>query len=150
MLQYSENGVDVRWQVFNNASRILVEMQRAYGDVVLYVKNEGDGALPVEQDAYKYADLPSFFNRLSHHHVFVNGSGNFYIGVYNTDKCIEEDSTFNLTINIATPSDNINLCPFNCSYPRGECLRDDFCSCDSGYGGHYCESGELSLYLLIS
>lgn len=144
-------------QAFNNASRILVELQRTYGDVILFVKHEdgeGDGlsseSLPSEQDAYKYADLPSFQNRLSHHHVFINGSGNFFIGVYNTDSCLEEDTILNLTITIATPSDPLSLCPLNCSYPQGQCVRDNVCSCDPGYGGQYCGSGECySIFFLV-
>ena len=137
-------------QAFNNASRILVELSRAYGDVVLFVKQEDseDGGpaseqLPTEQDAYKYADLRSFQNRLSHHHRFVQGSGNFFIGVYNTDWCLEEDTTFNITINIATPADPINLCPLNCSYPQGQCVKDNVCVCERGYEGQYCSGCEF-------
>ncbi|KAG0566858.1 hypothetical protein KC19_7G093100 [Ceratodon purpureus] len=134
-----------RFQAFNNASRILVELSRAYGDVILFVKQEDseDGgptseSLPSEQDAYKYADLVGFQNRLSNHHRFINGSGNFYIGVYNTDRCLEEDTIFNLTITIATPTAPLNLCPLNCSYPQGQCVRDNVCDCEPGYGGRYC------------
>ncbi|XP_024385263.1 uncharacterized protein [Physcomitrium patens] len=139
-----------RFKASNNATRILVEMQRAYGDLILFVNHEDSDdddadeaevsadSLPKEQDALKYADLPSFQNRLSHHHVFVNGSGNFYIGVYNADQCVEEDATFNLTITIATPDDPLSLCPLNCSYPQGQCVSDNTCSCEPGYGGMYC------------
>ena len=136
-------------QAFNNASRILVELSRAYGDVILFVKQEDseDGgptseSLPSEQDAYKYADLVGFQNRLSNHHRFINGSGNFYIGVYNTDRCLEEDTIFNLTITIATPTAPLNLCPLNCSYPQGQCVRDNVCDCEPGYGGRYCSGCE--------
>lgn len=140
---------DCPMQVFNNASRTLVEMSRAYGDVILFVKKEdiedvgvSSASLPSEQDAYKYADLPSFQNRLSHHHRFVNGSGSFVIGIYNTDRCLEEDTLFNLTITIATPGDPLNLCPLNCSYPQGQCVRDNVCICKSGYEGQYCSGCE--------
>lgn len=145
---------DCHLQASNNATRILVEMQRAYGDLILFVNHEDSDdddadeaevsadSLPKEQDALKYADLPSFQNRLSHHHVFVNGSGNFYIGVYNADQCVEEDATFNLTITIATPDDPLSLCPLNCSYPQGQCVSDNTCSCEPGYGGMYCAGCE--------
>jgi len=139
-------------QAYNNESRSLVEMERAYGDLVLFVKPD-DGnytedddnidALPIEQDI-QYADLPSFQNRLSHHARFVNGSGNYIIGVYNADTCLQEDSTFNLTITIVIPSDGINLCPMNCSYPQGQCVRDGVCSCAAGYGGQYCAGCKLA------
>lgn len=145
---------DCHLQASNNATRILVEMQRAYGDLILFVNHEDSDdddadeaevsadSLPKEQDALKYEDLPSFQNRLSHHHVFVNGSGNFYIGVYNADQCVEEDATFNLTITIATPDDPLSLCPLNCSYPQGQCVSDNTCSCEPGYGGMYCAGCE--------
>ena len=136
-------------QAFDNASRLLVEMERAYGDLVLFVKPEDDAdgddssdSVPTEQDATKYADLLSFQNRLSHHAVFVNGSGNFYIGVYNADTCLQEDSQFNLTVTTATPQDPFNLCPMNCSYPQGDCVADNVCSCEPGYGGQYCAGCE--------
>lgn len=136
-------------QASDNASRSLVELDRAYGDVVLFVKPEdsadGDNSsdsVPTEQDAVKYADLLSFQNRLSHHSVFVNGSGNFYIGVYNADTCLQEDTMFNLTITTATTNDPFNLCPLNCSYPQGQCLADNVCSCEPGYGGQYCAGCE--------
>lgn len=136
-----------RTQTTSNASRSLVELDRAYGDVILFVKpqdNESDDplmeSLPIERDALNYADLPSYQNRLSHHYLFVNGSGKFYIGVYNSDTCVEEDSIFNLTVTISTPNDPVNLCPLNCSYPQGHCVKDNVCSCEVGYGGTYCAS----------
>ncbi|XP_024401275.1 uncharacterized protein [Physcomitrium patens] len=136
-----------RFQTTSNASRSLVELDRAYGDVILFVKpqdNESDDplmeSLPIERDALNYADLPSYQNRLSHHYLFVNGSGKFYIGVYNSDTCVEEDSIFNLTVTISTPNDPVNLCPLNCSYPQGHCVKDNVCSCEVGYGGTYCAS----------
>ncbi|KAG0602873.1 hypothetical protein M758_10G048100 [Ceratodon purpureus] len=141
-----------RFEAFDNASRTLVELERAYGDLILYVKPEDDDdgddgdfstdSVPTEQDI-KYADLLSFQNRLSHHSVFVNGSGNYYIGIYNADTCLQEDSMFNLTVTTATPQDPMNLCPLNCSYPQGQCVSDNVCSCEPGYGGQYC-AGSLS------
>ena len=142
---------DFHVQAFDNASRTLVELERAYGDLILYVKPEDDDdgddgdfstdSVPTEQDI-KYADLLSFQNRLSHHSVFVNGSGNYYIGIYNADTCLQEDSMFNLTVTTATPQDPMNLCPLNCSYPQGQCVSDNVCSCEPGYGGQYCAGCE--------
>lgn len=125
----------------NNESRTLVQLARARGDVILYVKpydgEDEAGSLPIEGDT-QYSDLASFQNRLSHHNVFVNGAGTFYIGVYNMDHCVKENTTFNLTITIATPEDPMNLCPLNCSYPQGVCVRDNACECEPGYGGNFC------------
>lgn len=137
-------------QAFDKASRSMIELERAYGDIVLFVKRDGSNGtddeeeddntdgLPIEQDAAMYADLPSFQNRLSHHSRFVNGSGFFFIGVHNSDTCLQEDSTFNLTITTVVPGDGVTLCPKNCSFPQGVCVQDNVCKCNPGYGGRYC------------
>lgn len=130
-------------QVDEPDSRILVEMSRSFGDPVLYLKPKGDGDLPIEIDFYKYADVTSFQNRLSHHHIYATGWGYYFIGVYNNDACMEEDTYFNLSISIAPSSlKTVALCPLNCSYPNGMCTEDGNCSCESGFGGSYCEGCE--------
>jgi len=130
-----------QFQVVDNDSRIMVEMARVYGDVILFLKPQGVNGtvdLPTETDANTYSDIIDWQNRLSNHHVFATGPGIYYIGVFNTDHCVEEETTFNLTITIATPKHPMNLCPMNCSYPRGVCVRDNHCECQPGYGGNFC------------
>ena len=136
------NG-NIASQVDEPDSRILVEMSRSFGDPVLYLKPKGDGDLPIEIDFYKCADVTSFQNRLSHHHIYGTGWGYYFIGVYNNDACMEEDTYFNLSISIAPSSlKTVALCPLNCSYPNGKCTEDGNCSCESGFGGSYCEGCE--------
>ena len=131
-----------------NNSRLLVELARAQGDVILFLKPQGGGSkvasLPSESDATEYSDIESFQNRLSHHHVYARGLGTYYIGVFNSDHCVQEDTTFNLTITVAPPSSSLGLCPLNCSYPQGTCVRDNHCECQPGYGGNFCGGCEFS------
>lgn len=118
-------------------------MARAYGDVALFLKPEGAGSFPSEIDFYKYADVKSFQNRLSHHHLYTIGSGKYYVGVYNSDVCVREDTYFNLSISfVSAGDDSMTLCPTNCSYPNGNCLKDSYCQCAPGFGGSYCEGCE--------
>lgn len=128
-------------QVVDNDSRIMVEMARVYGDVILFLKPQGENGtvdLPTEADAYTYSDITDWQNRLSNHHVYATGPGIYYIGVFNTDHCVEEETIFNLTVTIATPEHPMNLCPMNCSYPQGVCVRDNYCDCQPGFGGNFC------------
>ncbi|CAM6060271.1 unnamed protein product [Sphagnum tenellum] len=129
--------------VLQSNSRILVELARAHGDVCLFLKpsegKTGIQALPLESDANDFSDLLSFQNRLSYDHIFIRGSGTYYIGVFNADHCLHETTYFNTTISIVNAQSSQSLCPLNCSFPQGVCIRDNDCHCEPGYGGSFCE-----------
>lgn len=129
-------------------SRILVEMSRSRGDVMLFLKPGDIGhkqeALPSEFDIDKYADKLGYMNRQNYHHYFFIGTGQFIIGIYNNDACVEETSLVNLTISTASPHTSSYLCPRNCSYPNGKCISDLLCLCEADYGGKFCEGSLAS------
>lgn len=135
------------FQVLENDSRILVEMSRLDGDVVLFLKPAGIGSglaqLPTENDFNSSADVQSFQNRLSHHHIYTIASAEtYYIGVYNNDVCMSNETYFNITVSIAAPNSTTSLCPLNCSHPNGSCIADNVCQCQPGFGGNFCEGCE--------
>ena len=131
-------------QVSRPLSRILVEISRSHGDVMLIVKpgeNKGSKqeALPSEFDVDNYADKVGYQNRQNHHHYYLIGTGLYFIGIYNNDACVKEPSKVNLTILSASPKSSSYLCPRNCSYPNGRCVSDLLCECAANYGGKFCE-----------
>jgi hypothetical protein len=126
---------------------MLVEMSRLDGDVVLFLKPAGIGSglaqLPTEEDFNSSADVQSFQNRLSHHHIYTIASAEtYYIGVYNNDVCMSNETYFNITVSIAAPNSTTSLCPLNCSHPNGSCIADNVCQCQPGFGGNFCEGCE--------
>ncbi len=141
-------------QVLQSNSRILVELARAHGDVCLFLKpsegKTGIQALPLETDANDFSDLLSFQNRLSYDHIFTRGSGTYYIGVFNADHCLHETTYFNTTISIVNAQSSQSLCPLNCSFPQGVCIRDNDCHCEPGYGGSFCEGCECLIHVECS
>lgn len=134
-----------KYYTFNvsDQTRILVEMSRSHGDVMLFLK-PGDSehtqeALPSEFEIDQYGDKLGYESRQNYHHYFFIGEGLFFIGIYNNDACVEEPSLINISISTASLNSSSCLCPRNCSYPNGQCISDIVCQCEDGYGGDFCE-----------
>eukprot|EP00271_Cylindrocystis_brebissonii_P001736 TRINITY_DN1200_c0_g1_i1.p1 TRINITY_DN1200_c0_g1~~TRINITY_DN1200_c0_g1_i1.p1 ORF type:complete len:847 (+),score=116.48 TRINITY_DN1200_c0_g1_i1:263-2803(+) len=129
---------------------VMVEMTRSRGDLILFAKLWGEGAvplgLPTVYDFNAYADRHSSREHLDHHfrHLTPAPGNPVLVGVYNSDdddrKGTGEAGKFELVVR-SGPS--ASLCPFNCSFPAGICTavagRESTCVCQPGYQGKYCQ-----------
>jgi hypothetical protein len=141
-------------------STIIVELNRLYGDPILFVKRAADGkanggsgivnGVPSTQDFASLADVNSFRSRLDHHHIELTNadSGLYYVGVFNNNQYLKEVSKYylrarwnNNNAGVETP-----MCPFDCfGDSQGVCGADipngkSVCTCQlDAFGGEYCQ-----------
>ena len=144
-------------------STIIVELNRLFGDPILFVKRAADGkanggsgiayGVPSTQDFTTMADMNSFRSRLDYHHIELTNltnadSGLYYVGVFNNNQYLKEVSKYYLRARwnnngagVETP-----MCPFDCfGDSHGTCDADipngkSVCTCEvNSYGGEYCQ-----------
>ncbi|KAG6546912.1 hypothetical protein Mapa_011528 [Marchantia paleacea] len=131
------------FEAFDRNARVLVELVREQGDTALFLKPRNANSsltVPSGSDFDKYSDKDGFRNRFGSQYIYFSGPGSFVIGVFNNDACVRSQAAYNLAVTVATPHTPWTVCPFNCSYPQGTCIRDAECACEKGYAGYFCDA----------
>ena len=147
---------------------MLVDLRRAAGDPVLFVKRVDavaagttrGGGVPSRDDYDAFADSDGSSSRLNYHHRLLTAEpGRFYVAVYNADTFLRQAATFTLTARTSLPSmpgvdSGTPLCPAQCN-GRGACIGPDrvgvvpigTCRCEVGYAGEFCEGTRVATTL---
>eukprot|EP00850_Spirogloea_muscicola_P021623 SM000256S08677 [mRNA] locus=s256:62645:66501:+ [translate_table: standard] len=142
-------------QVPEKKSSLLVQMIRTRGSTILFLLPLGEGfvpnGVPTQEDYETFADKEAYQTHADYHHRLLRsvGPGTFIVGVFNTDRDLEESANFSITATVS-PATGSPLCPLACSAPSGVCVASNrgnatgYCACRPGSGGQFCE-GNLTL-----
>ena len=121
------------------AVTMLVELNRASGDPVLFVKRVDDvtggvkGGVPAVSDFGAFADTEGFKSRVNYHHRMLQNAvpgKRYYVAVFNNDVYIQNEAKFTVTARVSLPGASGRaaeplLCPANCSaeLAQGSCVE---------------------------
>ncbi|CAI5487893.1 unnamed protein product [Closterium sp. Naga37s-1] len=125
-------------QVTQPSAKLLIQMERAAGDLVLFAKRQEQGFLPFGMptvfDFNGFADMDSFRQRLDRHQIVWNRTepGIVLVAVLNNDVDLRETGGFRLEYRLAVGREGRALCPWDCGWPAGFCQA---LTADGGGGG---------------
>ncbi|CAI5947325.1 unnamed protein product [Closterium sp. NIES-64] len=107
------------------STKLLIQMERAAGDLVLFAKRQEQGFLPFGMptvfDFNGFADMDSFRQRLDRHQIVWNRTepGIVLVAVLNNDVDLRETGRFRLEYRLAVGREGRALCPWDCGWPAG-------------------------------
>ncbi|CAI5515807.1 unnamed protein product [Closterium sp. Naga37s-1] len=152
-------------QVTQPHTKLLIQMERAAGDLVLFAKRQEQGFLPFGMptvfDFNGFADMDSFRQRLDRHQIVWNRTkpGIVLVAVLNNDVDLRETGGFRLEYRLAVGREGRALCPWDCGWPAGFCQAmvpegggnggadggdgsaETQCVCNPDSAGSFCQGG---------
>ncbi|CAI5957919.1 unnamed protein product, partial [Closterium sp. NIES-65] len=112
-------------EVTQPSTKLLIQMERAAGDLVLFAKRQEQGFLPFGMptvfDFNGFADMDSFRQRLDRHQIVWNRTepGIVLVAVLNNDVDLRETGGFRLEYRLAVGREGRALCPWDCGEVSG-------------------------------